>query len=103
MYAVVDFGGRQIRVSPDEHVRIPLMDAEVGSSVTFDRVFAVRTDGDFAVGAPTVEGAKVVGEVIAHGKADKVIVFKMKRRKFYRRKRGHRQPFTEVKISEIIT
>jgi len=103
MYAVVDLGGRQIRVSPDEHVRIPRMDAEVGSSVTFDRVFAVRTNGDFAVGCPTVEGAKVVGEVIAHGKADKVLVYKYKRRKFYRRKRGHRQPFTEVKISEIIT
>ncbi|MFC1799353.1 50S ribosomal protein L21 [Candidatus Eisenbacteria bacterium] len=103
MYAVVDLGGRQIRVSPDEHVRIPRMDAEVGSSVTFDRILAVRTNGDFAVGSPTVEGAKVVGEVIAHGKADKILVFKMKRRKFYRRKRGHRQPFTEVKISEIIT
>jgi len=103
MYAVVDLGGRQIRVSPEEHVRIPRMDAEVGSSVTFDRVFAVRTNGDFAVGTPTVEGARVVGEVIAHGKADKVLVYKFKRRKFYRRKRGHRQPFTEVKISEIIT
>ena len=55
------------------------------------------------MGCPTVEGAKVVGEVIAHGKADKVLVYKYKRRKFYRRKRGHRQPFTEVKISEIIT
>ena len=73
MYAIIDVGGKQIRVSPD------------------------------VVGTPTVEGAKVMGEVVSHGKADKIIVYKYKRRKFYRRKRGHRQPFTEVKISKIVT
>ena len=103
MYAVIDLGGRQVRVSPDEEVRVPALDAEVGASVTFDRVYAVRKDGDFEVGTPTVRGARVIGEVVAHGKARKVTVYKYKRRKFYRRKRGHRQPFTQVRISEIVT
>ncbi len=101
MYAIIDVGGRQLRVSPDEVVRVPLLKAEVGSPVTFDRVFALRTDGDVKIGTPTVEGAKVTGEVVSHGKADKVIVYKYKRRKFYRKKMGHRQPYTEVKISGI--
>ena len=101
MYAIIDVGGRQLRVSPEEIVRVPLLEADVGSPVTFDRVFALRTDGDVKIGTPTVKGAKVVGEVLSHGKADKVIVYKYKRRKFYRRKKGHRQPYTEVKISKI--
>ncbi len=101
MYAIIDVGGKQLRVSPEEVVKVPLMAAEVGSSVTFDRVFALRTDGVVKIGTPTVEGAKVTGEVVSHGKADKIIVYKFKRRKFYRRKTGHRQPFTEVKISNI--
>ena len=101
MYAIIDVGGRQLRVSPEEVVRVPLMKAEVGAPVTFDRVFALRTDGDLKLGTPTVKGAKVTGEVISHGKADKIIVYKYKRRKFYRRKKGHRQPYTEVKISDI--
>jgi large subunit ribosomal protein L21 len=101
MYAIIDVGGRQLRVSPEEVVRVPLMEAEVGAPVTFDRVFALRTDGGMKIGTPTVEGAKVTAEVVSHGKADKIIVFKYKRRKFYRRKRGHRQPYTEVKISDI--
>lgn len=102
MYAIIETGGRQIRVSPDEHVRVSRLDAEIGSAVTFDRVFAVRSNGDFLVGSPTVEGAKVTATVVGHGKSDKVIVYKYKRRKYYRRKRGHRQPYTEVKISEIV-
>jgi large subunit ribosomal protein L21 len=102
MYAIIEAGGRQVRVSPDDHVRVDRLDAEVGSTVSFDRVFAVKNNGDFLVGAPTVEGAKVTGTVIGHGKADKVLIYKYKRRKYYRRKRGHRQPYTEVKISEIV-
>jgi large subunit ribosomal protein L21 len=101
MYAIIDIGGRQIRVSPKEVVRVPLLEAEVGAPVTFDRVFALRTNGEIKIGTPVVEGASVTGEVLSHGKADKVIVYKYKRRKFYRRKRGHRQPYTEVRISEI--
>jgi large subunit ribosomal protein L21 len=102
MYAIIEAGGRQVRVSPDDHVQVDRLDAEVGSTVSFDRVFAVKNNGDFLVGAPTVEGAKVTGTVIGHGKADKVLIYKYKRRKYYRRKRGHRQPYTEVKISEIV-
>jgi large subunit ribosomal protein L21 len=103
MYAVIDVGGGQLRVSPDEVVRVPLLEAEVGSEITFDRVYALRSsDKKVQIGTPTVEGAKVVGSVVAHGKAKKVIVGKYKRRKFYRRKRGHRQPYTEVKISQIV-
>jgi len=102
MYAVIDVGGRQVRVSPEDTVRVPRLRAEVGSTVTFDRVCAMRTDADFKVGSPALEGAKVIATVVKHGKADKEIIFKYRRRKFYRRKRGHRQPFTEVKISEIV-
>jgi large subunit ribosomal protein L21 len=102
MYAVIEIGGRQLRVSPEQSVRVPKMAAQVGDSVTFDRVYAVRKDEDFMVGAPTVDGAKVLGTVVSHGKADKILVYKYKRRKYYRRKKGHRQPFTEVKISEIV-
>jgi large subunit ribosomal protein L21 len=102
MYAVIDVGGRQLRVSPEEVVRVPRMRAEVGATVTFDRVYALRNDGDFKVGSPSLEGAKVTGTVVGHGKAEKELIFKYKRRKFYRRKRGHRQPFTEVKISQIV-
>jgi large subunit ribosomal protein L21 len=102
MYAIIETSGRQVRVSPDEHIRVDRLNAEVGSTVSFDRVFAVRNDGDFVVGSPTVEGAKVTGTVIGHGKSEKLVVYKYKRRKYYRRKRGHRQPYTEVKISEIV-
>ncbi len=102
MYAVIDVGGRQLKVAPEDTVRVPRMRAEVGSTVTFDRVFALRTDDDLKVGTPSVEGAKVTATVVGHGKADKEIIFKYRKRKFYRRKRGHRQPFTEVRISQIV-
>ncbi len=101
MYAIIDVGGKQIRVTPEEVVRVPLLTAEVGSPVTFDRVFALRKNGEVKIGTPLVKGAKVIAEVLSHGKADKVIVYKYRRRKFYRRKKGHRQPYTEVRISEI--
>jgi large subunit ribosomal protein L21 len=102
MYAVIDIGGKQIKVSPDQNVRVAHLDLDVGSQITFDRVYAVRRDDEFEIGSPTVKGARVVATVVNHGKAGKVTVYKYKRRKFYRRKRGHRQPFTEVKISEIV-
>jgi large subunit ribosomal protein L21 len=102
MYAVIDIGGKQIKVSPDQNVRVAHLDLDVGSQITFDRVYAVRRDDEFEIGSPTVKGARVVATVVNHGKAGKVTVYKYKRRKFYRRKRGHRQPFTEVKVSEIV-
>jgi large subunit ribosomal protein L21 len=102
MYAVIDVGGKQLRVSPDESVKVPLMDVEVGAEVTFDRVLALRSDSKVKVGTPVVQGAKVVASVVAHGREKKIIGGKYKRRKFYRRKWGHRQHYTEVKISKIV-
>ena len=104
MYAVFETGGKQFRAEPGLKVRVPALAAEEGSTVTFDRVLLTGgEDGDPAVGTPTVEGATVRAEVLAHGKDQKVIIFKRKRRKGYRKKQGHRQKFTEVRIDEIVT
>jgi large subunit ribosomal protein L21 len=82
-------------------IRVPSMAADIGDKVTFDEVLVATTDDGTQVGAPTVAGASVTGEVVSHGKDKKVIIFKWKRRKNYRRKQGHRQKFTEVRIGEI--
>ncbi len=104
MYAVFESGGKQFRAEPGSRVRIPALAAEEGSTVTFDRVLMTGGgDADPAVGTPTVEGAAVRAEVLAHGKDKKIVVFKRKRRKGYRKKQGHRQKFTEVRIEEIVT
>ena len=101
MYAIIETGGKQYRIEPGAAVRVEKLEAEVGASVTFDRVLMVNKDGQVAVGAPVVNNAAVVGQVVRHGRAPKVIVFKKKKRKNYRRTHGHRQGFTEVKITEI--
>jgi large subunit ribosomal protein L21 len=101
MYAIIETGGKQYRIEPGAAVRVEKLEAEVGASVTFDRVLMVNKDGQVAVGAPVVNNAAVVGQVVRHGRAPKVIVFKKKKRKNYRRTQGHRQGFTEVKITEI--
>ena len=104
MYAVFESGGKQFRAEPGLRVRIPALDAEEGSTVTFERVLMTGgADVDAEVGTPTIEGAAVRAEVLAHGKDRKVIIFKRKRRKGYRKKQGHRQKFTEVRIDEIVT
>ena len=102
MYAVFQTGGKQFRAEPGTRLRIPTLDAEPGESVTFDQVL-LAGDGDetVQVGTPVVEGASVKAEVIRHGRGKKVIVFKRKRRKGYRRKQGHRQDFTEIRIDEV--
>jgi large subunit ribosomal protein L21 len=102
MYAVFKTGGKQFRAEPGARVRIPSLDVEPGSSVTFDEVL-LAGDGEeqVQVGTPVVEGALVKAEVIRHGRGDKVIVFKRKRRKGYRKKQGHRQGFTEIRIDEV--
>ena len=101
-YAVFETGGKQFRAEPGTRLRVPSLEAEAGSEVTFDRVLlAAGGDDEVRVGAPTVEGASVKAEVVRHGKADKVIVFKRKRRKGYRRKQGHRQGFTEVRVEDV--
>jgi large subunit ribosomal protein L21 len=104
MYAVFETGGKQFRAEPGLRVRIPALAAEEGSTVTFDRVLMTGGDDrDPEVGTPTVDGAAVRAEVLAHGKDEKLIIFKRKRRKGYRKKQGHRQKFTEVRIDEIVT
>jgi large subunit ribosomal protein L21 len=102
MYAVFRTGGKQFRAEPGKKIRIPTMEVEAGESVTFDDVLLAFDGKDVQVGAPLVDGAKVTAEVVRHGRDRKIIVFKRKRRKGYRRKQGHRQGFTEIRVDEIL-
>jgi len=101
MYAIVDIAGKQFKVEKDHFVYTPLLDGETGSNVDFDKVLLVDNEGQIIVGAPIVEGAKVSGKILEHVKGDKVIVFKKKRRKGYKKKNGHRQGFSKVLIEDI--
>jgi large subunit ribosomal protein L21 len=101
MYAIIRTGGKQFRAEPGKNIRIPSLDAEPGQTVTFGDVL-LGADGDqIKVGLPMVSGAAVTAEVVRHGKGEKIIIFKHKRRKNYRRKQGHRQKFTEVRVNDI--
>jgi large subunit ribosomal protein L21 len=100
MYAVIKTGGKQYRVSPGDILRVEKLPADKGSTVTFSEVLMVGGD-TVRVGAPTVAGASVTAKVVTHDRAKKIIVFKLKRRKNYRRKKGHRQLFTEIQINSI--
>ena len=103
MYAIVEILGQQFKVEAGKKLYIHRMnEAERGSAIEFEKVLLVDNDGVVSVGTPVVEGAKVVGEVISHVRGEKVIVFKKKRRKGYRKRNGHRQYFTEVMIKEIV-
>lgn len=103
MYAVFRAGGQQFRAEPGTRLRVPVLDADEGDTVTFDEVLlAAGGDDGVSVGSPTVEGAEVRAEVLRHGKDRKIVVFKRKRRKGYRRKQGHRQQFTEIRVDEIV-
>ncbi|MCZ6635511.1 MAG: 50S ribosomal protein L21 [bacterium] len=101
MYAVVDVAGSQIKVQEGDRIRVSRLSAETGETVTFDNVLLLGGDGETKIGAPKIDGAHVEASVLGHGRGKKVIVFKMKRRKGYRRKNGHRQPFTEIQIDKI--
>ena len=101
MYAVFRTGGKQFRAEPGFSIRIPTLDVEPGETVTFEDVLLASDGSDVKVGTPVVEGASVKAEVVKHGRDKKVIVFKRKRRKGYRKKNGHRQGFTEIKVAEI--
>ncbi len=103
MYAVIRTGGKQYRVAPEDVIRIEKVAGEEGEIIQFDEVLMVGGEGDTEVGAPTVDGASVAGEVVTQGRNKKIIVFKKKRRKNYRRKAGHRQHITTVRITEILT
>ena len=101
-YAIIRTGGKQFRVAEGETVRVPSLDSEAGETVEFETlVVGGGEGGETKVGAPAVEGARVTGTVVEHGRGDKIIVFKKKRRKQYKRTRGHRQDFTAVKIDSI--
>lgn len=101
MYAVVKTGGKQVRMSPGDSVRIEKLPGDVGEEISFDQVLLVSDDGNARVGTPVVEGASVRGIIASQGRGKKITVFKMKRRKGYRRKAGHRQEYTEVKVESI--
>lgn len=101
MYAVIETGGKQYKVSEGDTIFVEKLGVEEGEAVTFDKVLVVADGENVKVGAPLVEGAKVEAKVVKNGKAKKIYVFKMKRKKNYRRKKGHRQPFTKVEISKI--
>jgi large subunit ribosomal protein L21 len=104
MYAVIRTGGKQYRVASGQVIKIERLDGEVGDTVAFDQVLMIgdeQADGEVKIGAPLVEGARVTAELLEQGKAPKVIVFKKKRRKNYRRKRGHRQLQTVLRIRDI--
>ncbi|MDR7129128.1 large subunit ribosomal protein L21 [Algoriphagus sp. 4150] len=101
MYAIVNIAGKQFKVTQDQFVYAPKLDLETGASVEFDQVLLAEADGSVSVGAPLLAGAKVSGKVLDHVKGDKVIVFKKKRRKGYKKKNGHRQDFTKVLIESI--
>ena len=100
MYAIIATGGKQYRVSEGDVIYIEKIDAEVGSTVSFD-VLLLGNEGDVKVGTPVVEGVKVEGKVDAQIRGEKIIVFKYKSKKNYRRKQGHRQPYTKVEITKI--
>jgi large subunit ribosomal protein L21 len=101
MYAVLETGGKQYRVAAGDTLEIERLAVEAGQAFVFDRVLLVSNDGKVTVGAPTVAGAKVVADVVEHRRGDKVVAFKMKRRKGYHRTVGHRQELTVVKVKEI--
>jgi large subunit ribosomal protein L21 len=101
MYAVVRTGGKQYRVEPGTAFRVEKLAGDVGDSVTLDEVLLVGEDGGAKIGTPLVDGAKVSGTITAQARAPKIIVFKMKRRKGYRRKAGHRQSYTEILVDKI--
>ena len=102
MYAVIKSGGKQYRVESGTQVRIESLVADVGSAVAFEEVLLVGSGDSVKVGAPLVSGAKVKATVVAHGRGEKVKIFKLRRRKHYQKSQGHRQNYTEVRIDDIV-
>ena len=100
-YAIVRTGGKQFRVEPGTSVRVEKLDGAVGDSIELSEVLLVGEKDSATIGTPLVDGAKVVGTITAHGRGPKITIFKMKRRKGYRRKSGHRQSYTEIRVDQI--
>ena len=101
MYAVIKTGGKQYRVSAGEKIKVEQIAADVGQEIVLDQVLAVGNGADLKVGTPLVSGASVKATVVAHGKHDKIRIFKMRRRKHYQKRQGHRQQYTELQIASI--
>ena len=101
MYAIIESCGRQYKVAEGDVIFFEKLDTEEGKKVTFDKVILVSNEGKVEVGNPYVKGIKVEGKVVNHGKGKKIVVFKYKAKKNYRRKQGHRQPYTRVEITTI--
>jgi large subunit ribosomal protein L21 len=101
MYAVIRTGGKQYKVAAGEKIKIEQIAADVGQEIVIDQVLAVGSGADLTVGSPLVVGASVKATVVAQGKHDKVHIFKMRRRKHYRKSQGHRQTYTELQISAV--
>ncbi|ERT61939.1 MULTISPECIES: 50S ribosomal protein L21 [Megasphaera] len=101
MYAIIETGGKQYRVQEGDNIFVEKLAGDVDSEVVFDQVLAVGNDGDIKIGSPVVAGAKVTAKVLAQGKEKKILVFKYKAKSNYRRRQGHRQPFTKVAIEKI--
>ena len=100
-YAIIRTGGKQFRVEPGQTIRIPSLEGDAGDAITFDDVILGADGSDVRTGLPKLDGASVSGEIVKHGKDKKIVVFKKKRRKQYKRTRGHRQGYTTLKIDSI--
>ena len=101
MYAVIKTGGKQYRVTNGEKLKVEQIPADIGQEIVLDQVLMVGVGSDVKVGVPLVAGASVKAKVVSHGRADKVKIFKLRRRKHYQKHQGHRQNYTEIEISEI--
>ena len=101
MFAVIKTGGKQYRVAAGDKLKVEKLVGEVGSDITIDQVLMVADGDNVTIGAPVIAGASVKAKVVAHGRGDKVLIFKMRRRKHYRKTQGHRQDFTEIQIENI--
>jgi large subunit ribosomal protein L21 len=101
MYAVIKTGGKQYKVTAGERLKVEKLAGDVGSKVVIDKVLMIADGENTTIGAPLVDGAKVNATVVSHGRGDKVMIFKMRRRKHYRKTQGHRQSFTEILIDDI--
>ena len=102
MYAIVEINGQQFKVAQNQEIFVHRLEGNAGDSVSFDKVLLIDNNGTVQVGIPVVEGAKINATILDHMKGDKVIVFKKKRRKGYKKKNGHRQFFTKIQINSIV-
>lgn len=102
MYAVIQTGGKQYRVAPGDTLTVEKLPGNVGDSVEFGEVLMLSKDGSLSMGKPTIQGAKVTGKIVEHGRGEKLVVYKFRRRKNYRLRNGHRQNYTSIQIADVL-